>query len=648
MYGGTFQQTSLNASVHAQAGARIALRLMETTDLHGHLRGYDYARDCPNSSVGLSRIATLVEQLRADHPNTLLFDNGDALQGTPLTDFYARERALSATDVHPFIAAMNTLRYDAGTPGNHEFDYGLVFLQRILRDTAHPMVCANVLTAHPEERSNMQHVLPPWVILQRDMVDDRGNTHLLRIGVIGVLPPQVTLWNRLVLDDRISAQDMVEATRAHLPCMRANGVDLIIALAHTGIEPDQSTPGLPPQGAENVALHLAQLDDIDVVLCGHDHVPFPQPDATVQDGIDPLRGTLAGKPAVSAGRWGSHLGVIDLTLEQAPDGWKIATAQSRLEPIFTRSANGEPQERVPESPAILRLSETAHNEVLDHVRTVIGTLKGHLHSYFSAIKPDAALSLIASAKLDYLDFALRDRPEATLPRLAVASPFKCGGRGGPDYFLDIAPGVLSVRNIMDILPFPNRVATIITTGQDVKEWLERSARIFSHLTQGIENQSLLNNACPIYNFDTLFGLTYTIDPTQPARYDDAGYLTRPGCHRIHDIRYQGQPIDPEQKFVVATNDHRAGLGTPFTGMTAETLNLGRPITVRALVSEYVQRCEEIAPQAADVWTFAHHPNTSAVFNTSPRARDFLAQMPGQTVTPLALTPSGFLQMRLNF
>ena len=101
------------------AGPVVKLRILETTDLHVNIFPYDYYRDAADDTVGLARTATLVKGARAEAKNSLLFDNGDLIQGSPLGDFVAYRKGMKAGDVHPMVAAMNELNYDCGTLGNH-------------------------------------------------------------------------------------------------------------------------------------------------------------------------------------------------------------------------------------------------------------------------------------------------------------------------------------------------------------------------------------------------------------------------------------------------------------------------------------------------------------------------------------------------
>ena len=89
---------------------------------------YDYYADKADDTLGLARTASLIRAARAEAKNSLLFDNGDFIQGNPMGDYIAYEKGMKDGDVHPMITGMNTLDYVCSTVGNHEFNYGLSFL----------------------------------------------------------------------------------------------------------------------------------------------------------------------------------------------------------------------------------------------------------------------------------------------------------------------------------------------------------------------------------------------------------------------------------------------------------------------------------------------------------------------------------------
>ncbi|MEI9982230.1 MAG: metallophosphoesterase [Aliidongia sp.] len=161
-------------AVAAEAEPLLRLRLLETSDLHMFIYDYDYYRDRPDETVGLAKTATLIDEARVQVKNSLLFDNGDIIQGNPLGDYLAGHKSGGA--VHPMFRAMNLLGYDAATLGNHEFNYGLDFLQQALAGAAFPFVCANL------DHAGGASFLPPSLVLERDFIAEDGTRHRLKIG----------------------------------------------------------------------------------------------------------------------------------------------------------------------------------------------------------------------------------------------------------------------------------------------------------------------------------------------------------------------------------------------------------------------------------------------------------------------------------
>jgi 2',3'-cyclic-nucleotide 2'-phosphodiesterase/3'-nucleotidase len=191
---------------------------METTDLHVHVYPYDYYGDRPVDTVGLARTASIIREIRDEATNSILVDNGDFLQGNPMGDYIAYERGMKEGDLHPIIAAMNTLDFAVSTAGNHEFNYGLDFLMKTVAGANFPVVCANVgkgtLGAGPRDDNTL---FKPYVILDRTVTDGAGNTHPIRIGFIGFVPPQIMNWDRGHLEGSVNTRDIVEAARAWVP-----------------------------------------------------------------------------------------------------------------------------------------------------------------------------------------------------------------------------------------------------------------------------------------------------------------------------------------------------------------------------------------------------------------------------------------------
>lgn len=616
---------------------RAQLRILATSDLHVHLTPWDYYADRPSPAAGLARTATLIAQARAEVGASLLLDNGDFLHGSPMGDLLARDGGHG----HPMIAAMNALGYDAVALGNHEFSNGLPFLLAQIAQARFPVVCANIAHRLGPTPAQDQTLVPPTVILQREVTDGTGLRHALRIGVIGLLPPQTTQWDRQQLGNTLITRDILEAAATRVPALRAAGADIVIALCHSGIGPAHHTPGM-----EDATAALAALPGIDALVAGHTHQTFPSAQFTAGPGIDPERGLLWGKPAVMPGFHGSHLGVIDLVLDHGPTGWTVAASRVELRPIARRTRRGRIVALIRSAPQITDLAAPAHRATRRWSRQTIGHSAHILHSYFSLVAPCPVVRLIARAQGDHVATLLRGSPHADLPVLSAAAPFHSGGRGGPENYAAIPAGPLLMRHAFDLYPHPNTVAALLLTGAEVRLWLERSFSLFHQITPGARDSALIDPTFPSFNFDLIEGLTWTVDLTEAPRYDTRGTVTAPDAWRIRNLCHLGHPLDPDAHFVLATNSYRAAGSGGFAGAAPDRVLFSGPDSSRAILLAHIAANAPLDPPAAPNWRFAPTPGATALFDSAPAATAFLPDL-GMTVEPLDLTRDGFRRFRLH-
>lgn len=620
-------------AVEHDPAADLTLRLIATTDLHACLLPYDYRAGRALAGQGLSEISRQIAAARAEAPNSLLFDNGDFLQGNPLADYIAGARRRRRA--HPVITAFNTLEYDAATLGNHEFNYGLPFLTSTLAQAQFPIVSANIATRLGKSPARDKTLLPPFAILKRRVTDQAGRSHLLRIGVIGFAPPQIEIWDRDQLGGRIRMRDIIASARAWLPRLKARGADVIVALAHSGIGP------LDPQdGMENAATALAAEPEIDAVIAGHCHLAFPGPGVMAGPGIDPVRGLLAGKPAVMPGHSGSHIGIIDLVLSRASHGkhrWVVKSGSARL---------GERRDDSEQAARSLRKAIAPdHRAALAWSRQILGRAQVPLHSQFATVAPCAAIDLIAEAKLDYASKALAGTEWAGLPLLASAAPFRAGGRGGAGNYTDVAPGALRMRNLSDLYLFPNTLVTLALTGATVIDWLEQSAAVFRQIAPGSRDALLLDAEVPSVLFDVIPRLDYAIDLSQPSRFDAHGQLINPGAHRITGLCLDGQPVTPGQRLLLATNSHRAARALSYPA--AAQVALADGARVQRVLAEFIRSRPAVGALPRRNWHFLPLPGTTVRFRTGPGATAHLAEITSLRPQRLETDAEGFCHYRLH-
>ncbi len=595
------------ADAAAESVQRVELRLLETSDLHMFVLAWDYYRARPDPTVGFAKVASLIATAKQEAKNTLLFDNGDFLQGNPLADLIVKQPDFSKP--HPIIEIMGSLGYDAAGLGNHEFNFGLPFLEKSLANSAMPFVCANVV------RSNGDQFIAPHTILTKRVEARDGSVHSLRVGVIGFVPPQILMWDRSKLEGRLASHDIVETARRLVPEIRAR-CDVLVALCHSGINAGEWKPNL-----ENAAFHLAGVPGIDVIMTGHSHRVFPGPDYTGLAGVDAINGRLQGVPAVMPGFWGSHLGVVDLVLKNETGKWMVESAKVETRPIYRRE-KGTVEELAPSAPVVASAIETRHRATLTWVEQPCGSLAAPVHSYFVWAGYDPATAIVNAAQLEYARRLLTDTPFRDHPLLSAAAPFRAGYT--PDAFIDLPAGEIAFRQIADLYVYSsNSVTAVAVRGEQIIEWLEFAARAFNTIDpKGGEPQALIDKRIPSYNFDVIAGLSYQIDVTVPPRYDGPGQL-RQENRRIRDVRFDGAPIDPQREFVVVTNNYRADGGGGFALLSGVPIALRAPDTNRDAVLAYFKANSPVSAPASGHWSFAKTAGGATVyFDTGEAARRY--------------------------
>ena len=605
--------------------AEIKLRIMETTDVHMNLLSYDYYQDKPTDQYGLSRAITLIKAARAEAGNSLLFDNGDLIQGNPLGDVMAKIHPLAQGQTHPAYKVMNQLGYDAGNIGNHEFNFGLPFLRQSIATANFPYVNANVFL-DDKDGANNRPAFTPYVLLDRSFKDAQGTSHTIKVGVIGFVPPQIMQWDKANLDGQVVARDIVETAQQYVPEMRAKGAQLVVAIPHSGFE-----RGDVGKFAENAVSRLAEVPGVDVILFGHAHAEFPSKAFADYPKVDITRGTINGVAAVMPGRWGDHLGVVDLTLDNRTGSWTVVNSQTHIRPIFDRAAK---KALVDADPMVEKAIAQEHALTLKYVRGQVAVSSAPIYSYFALVADDPSVQIVSNAQIAYVKRAVQGTDYSQYPILSAAAPFKSGGRQGWSYFTDIPTGPLAIKHTADLYIYPNTLKAMLLTGAEVREWLEMSAGQFNQIdVKGAPEQGLINPAFPSFNFDTIDGVQYELDLTQPAKYAINGKLAAADASRVRNLRFQGGPIKPDARFLVVTNNYRAFGGGNFPGLKADKVVLDAPDENREALIQYLVQVgggagQSVNPTADGNWRILPVPGVKLTFLSSSAGIRYLANHPG--------------------
>ncbi len=435
-------------------GIPVDLVVAATSDVHGRVRAWDYFADTAETTRGLTRLATAVDSVRRANPGrVILLDGGDLLQGNPLT--FAASR--NPTAPHPVIAAMNAMRYDAAAVGNHEFNYGVPFLERAVAESRFPFLAANA------RRPDGSRAFPAYTLLERAGV---------KVGIVGATNPGANVWDRANLQGRMSASEIVPAVRVAVDSVRAAGAEFVVAVLHTGIGGPSSydTIGM---GAENVAGDVARrVPGIDLIIYGHSHREVA--DTTIN-------GVMLMQPQ----QWAGSLAVATIRLQNRGASWSAIEKRGQL--VRARGHD--------ESPVVVQAVAAAHEAARTQANRAIG-VTGAAWRSDSSRTHDTPL----------VDFVLDVERRVFGADLASTAAFDLGAQLGPQ--------TISVAQLARLYPYENTLQLVKIGGAVLKAYLEQSARYFV-VKSGAEPVVTTDPDIPGFNFDIIGGAEYVMDLSRP-------------------------------------------------------------------------------------------------------------------------------------
>jgi 2',3'-cyclic-nucleotide 2'-phosphodiesterase/3'-nucleotidase len=542
----------------------LTLTMLATTDLHGRVQNWDYFADRPYAEqagfeTGLAKVATVVDSVRAERGEDSVFvvDNGDFLQGTPLTYYYAKQEPVTETGVeHPMAAAFDAIGYDAQVVGNHEFNYGLDLLRAYSKDVDHPLLGANVLrdgTARP--------YLKPYTLKKMKVPGHKPVT----VGILGLTTPGSAIWDKGNVEGRVTFQDMVDAAEKWVPVVDRKA-DVVVVLSHAGVGGTSSYgPEVPTENPSDVIART--VPGIDAMVVGHTHRNEPS-----QVVVNEVTGedVLLTQPY----RWGATVSQVDFELEKVRGRWDVVST----------SAQALSTAGVPESPEVLAATAEAHRTTVEYVNQVVATSAQELSARTSRYEDTAILDFIQDVQTDTVGAALVGTDRADLPVLSIAAPFSRDA---------VFPaGDVTIRDIAGLYIYDNTLEAVELTGAQVREYLEFSARYFTQVpaTGDVDPETITNavvdgfpNGVPDYNYDILSGVDYDIDVSQPAG------------SRIVGLTHEGNPVADDDRFVVAVNNYRRSGGGGFPGISTAPVVYNEQREIRQLLIERAQEVGAIDP-----------------------------------------------------
>jgi 2',3'-cyclic-nucleotide 2'-phosphodiesterase/3'-nucleotidase len=512
------------------------IQILGTTDMHGHVLAEDTYSLQPVNQ-GWAKVTTLIRQQRTLNPNTILLDCGDTIQGEPLN--YLRN-VLRRDLPEPSIAIMNALGYAAMVVGNHDFDFGLPVLREAEAQAKFPFLSANTVDAKGKS-GFPTHTL----------VTVAG----VRVALVGFTTPGVPAMTEPGNYRDLVFRDMVTTARMLVPSLREKErADVVIVLMHSGLGTVNGR-----EGDENAALRLAdQVPGLDAIFTGHTHLA--------------IQTEHKGVPIFQAQCFGRALAALDLDLRREKGHWRVVASSGRLL---------KPDDQTASDPEVLRLTAELRAATNRYLDTAATELLVDLDGRWARMEDTPLMQLLQ-----------------TVQRQATGAQLSAAACPGPKLFIPRGP--TSVRQFFALSPYESQVAKIRITGEQLKRYLEHSAR---HYTRSWEPE-LYNRDIPFYNFDVVDGVNYALD------------LGQAEGSRVRNLSYQGQPVKPEQTFTLALSTYRLRGGG---GYLAAMGFKGAPELItqasqRNLLLEYVLSRPSLNPAPMNNWRTIPYLDRERVLN----------------------------------
>ncbi len=447
------------------SGQTAKVSILATTDLHGYIYPYDYFSQKP-ASYGLAKIATLVAEQRKVTPDALLIDVGDTIQGSPLESVYQTYKQSGrlpagvtiparALAIDPMMLVMNSMRYDAMTVGNHEFNYGLDNMNAARRVARFPWLSANTVASGPNTKTFIPYL--------------EKTVQGVRIAIIGLTTPSIPLWEKPEHYKGYTWENPTASLKRLMEIWGGNKPDLIIVAAHGGI--DKSG------GTENFAWQVAEVTGVHAVIFGHSHGEV----AETFNGD-----TLLAQPK----NYGGSLTRLDFEFTQTASGkWQMSKRRSHLIKVTDQTIADE---------QILALAKPFHDATEQYLSSPIVQSSIDLSAATGRYEDTALVDAIHEVQLFYT--------KADVSLSALFNPR-----------LTVRKGPVTVREAAALYVFDNTLYKIEGSGAMLRAALENASLYFESCpTPKCDTGNLINTKFMGFNFDMAEGVTYEIDLSKPA------------------------------------------------------------------------------------------------------------------------------------
>lgn len=531
---------SLIPAALAAENGETKITIIGTSDLHSNIWGYSYEDLKETDNTGMARLYTYIQQVREENPNTFLIDAGDDIEGTIMVNQIYNK---VPDESHPVIAAMNFMGFDAMTLGNHEFNYGIPNMLKIMGQAEFPVLAANVV-----DKDGAPVTGKGWTIVERNGV---------KLAVIGVTSPNVPVWDggKEGIDD-YTYQPVSDAVKAAIAEI-GDQADVIMVSAHVGMVGE-----FDEDGDDAASKILADNPEVDVLQVAHVHI-------TVEDEEN-------GVPIGGVRNAAREAARFDLTLDK--DGNITESTVTIVD-----MADYEPSQEVRDIPVVAEAHQKTIELIAGGGDGEDGESSGVLGTTTAKFQPENEIKGIPEGKLRdtaVMDLINKIQLEASGADVSAAALFKDTS--------DLPEGDLHYNNIFDIYKYDNTLYRVTVTGAELKAYMEWSAGHYNTWKPGDINISF-DPEVPGYLYDMFAGVDYEIDLSQPAG------------ERIKNVMFKGEPLADDQELTLAVNNYRYSSALKTLKLVAGSKEWESSEPIRDMIVNYFAEHSPVAPEVDNNW-----------------------------------------------
>ncbi|WP_414838570.1 bifunctional metallophosphatase/5'-nucleotidase [Carnobacterium sp. TMP28] len=502
----------------------MKLTILATSDIHGYVRPCNFSSKKEDKPFGALKVAAVLkkEKQRARGP-VLTVENGDFIQGSPLSYYIAKHRGAMKPD--DLSNVLNRMAYDVGIIGNHEFNYGQNYLRQAISAAHYPVLSANILNEASQPAFGKAY----------EIIEKDG----LKIAVLGLTTVYIPNWEHPDYIKGLTFKSAVETAKEWVPQLRELA-DVVVVSYHGGFEKDISTGEVTePLTGENEGYQLAtEVPGIDVLITGHQHRLI----ATKINGI----------PVIQPGYRGEAIGKIVLTIEKNADN-VYAVTQSEVSLVTTATA-------IPDAGLSKELVHL-FREVDEWLDQPLGKVEGDMR-----IRDSHG---VRAVEHPYIEFIQKVQMDATGTDISGTALFVNEGKGFNE--------TITMRNVVTNYVYPNTLAVLRVTGADLRAALEQSAAYFKAEKDGSVgiNPNFIHPKPQYYNYDMYEGIDYVIN------------AKRPIGERVVEFKYHGKEIQSADQLDITLNQYRAVGGGDYAMYSADKIIRENQTDMSELIADYL-------------------------------------------------------------